>query len=360
MTTDEVVEAAETELETKEESKDFDGLSMQDALKKAYDQHKDELPGQKAAETNDAPTTKEVKKELAEEVEPPAEFSAAGKKAWKDKDIAGIQKEYRRVHDGRTQEIGRLQTESRKAREEAEREKKEASTWRELGKRAAPYIEARGKEGVTADQAILEALRLIDAFKNADPATAKAELKAIGIDLDSTAGKKASAEIPDEYKKELSDLRSELNSIKQKEEEQTYKNVAGVFNSVFGKMGSEKNRVGENLYPDLQDSSEEGMVFAKRLGSFAFNPEFQAGVKRRFPDADFEKVVREAYSAAGGRVSGEVAKVSESNQGKIDRSRRAAASTPGRVAPQKDTSSLIGKLSIEEATRQAYRDHQEH
>lgn len=356
MTIDEVIDESTEATETTEaapEPEKFDKLTNREALQKAFDKHS-------ADATSATPTAREVKREITEEIEAPSEFSAAGKKAWKDKDITGIQREYRRIHEGRTQELSRAQTEAKKYREEAEKERKEASTWRELGKRAAPYIEARGREGVTPDQAIIEALRLIDAFKQADPATAKAELKALGIDLDATGGKAKSAELPDEYKKEISALRSELDSIKKKEETQTYRNVAGLFDSVFTKLGSEKSRVGESVYPDLHDGSEEGIAFAKRLGSFAFNPEFQAGVKRRFPDADFEKVVREAYTAAGGRVSGEVAKVSESNQKQIDRSRRAAASTPGRVAPQKDTSSLIGKLSGREALMQAIRDHQEH
>lgn len=357
VTTTEAVETVETPAAPAETA---DKLSNREALQKAYDKHNDGKRAQAPASDAGEPTAKEVKKDLSEEIEPPVGFSREGIAAWKAKDIAGIQKEYRRIHDSRSQEITRAQNAERKAREEAERERKEAQTWRQLGERAKPYIEARGREGVTPDQAILEALRLIDAFRTADPASAKAELKAIGIDLDAPAGRKGASEIPPELQSKIATLEEKLNRVTQKEEAQTQERLAGLFNSVFTKMGQEQNRVGETVYPDLQDSSEQGIEFAKRLGSFAFNPEFQAGVRRRFPDADFERVVREAYVVAGGRVSGEAAKVSESNQTKIDKSRRAAASTPGRVAPHKDSSTLIGKLGNRAALIQAYRDHQEH
>lgn len=353
------------------DNQEFDNLTNREALEKALDEHRPDVVEEvdttaedselleKGADPVDLPS-KEIRRSKSknEELEEaPAEFSKEGKAAWKSKDVVGIRKEFRRIHDARTQEIMRVQNEGRRAKAEAEKALKEADTWRQLGERAKPYIEARGKQGVTPDQAIMEALRLIDAFKTTDPATAKAELKSLGIDLDAPSKANGEASVPKDVLDKIEGLQEELKSIKQKEDATSFNNVAGMFQAVFDKMGVEKNRVGETVYPDLNDNSEQGIAFAKRLGSFAFNPEFQAGVKRRFPDADFEKVVREAYIAAGGRVSGEAQKVSKNNQEKLTRARRAAVSTPGRVAVHKDSSSLLGKLSNRAALVQAMRDH---
>lgn len=350
-------ESVTTEATTEpKEAEKFDKLSNRDAAAKAIEQHgmPRESTREEPIKESVTPTAKEVKKELSEDVEPPSEFNAAGKKAWKEKDIAGIQKEYRRLHDARTQELGRLQTEAKKAREEGQ-------TWRQLGDRVKPYIEARGKQGVAPEVAMMEALDLLDAFKKSSRAEIKAELKKVGIDMDAPDDPAVSAaKVPDEIKSEITGLRSTVESLIKDKEAQKVHQLAGLFDSVFQKMGTEKSRTGEAVYPDLQDSTEEGISFAKRLGSFAFNPEFQRGVMRRFPGADFERVVREAYTAAGGRVSGDAVKVSQSNQQEIEKKRRAAAASAGRPASTKDGSSLIGKLSNRAALIQAYRDHQEH
>lgn len=333
--------------------------TRKDAIRKAVEKHGDPRPKDITSAIKDEGSAKPAatKEPQVSTVEAPQEFSATGKEAWKKGDIAGIQSEYRRIHDLRTRELSRAQTEAKNAREAAA---KETQTWKEFAQKVKPYIEARGQEGVTPETAIIEAMNLVQAFKSSDPATAKAELKRIGIDLDAPTTKGAvPASLPPEVETKLNSLQEFIDNAKREKETQKFQQLSGVFNSVFEKMGKDKNRTGEPVYLDLSDNSEEGIALAKRLGSFALNPEFQAGVLRRFPGADFERVCREAYLAAGGRVSGEPAKVSQSNQQQLERSRRAAALTPGRMAAA-DTRSALGKLDRRSAVQRAIREAQEH
>ena len=327
--------------DVKPEGDKFDKMSNSDALKQAISDHK-------GAEAKSEPTSKpEVKAAVESDPEPPAEFSAAGKKAWKEKDFSGVQKEYSRIHTARTQEISRAQTEARQAREEAK-------TWRDLGEMAKPYIEARGTEGVTPQAAMMEALALIQEFKKGDPATVKAELKKIGIDLDQAGTPKEKSHVVDE----IGTLRDSVKELLNEREAIKFHNTAKTFDAVFAKLNESKTRTGEVPFPDLLDNSEKGMEFAQELGSLTQDARFQAGVLRRFPDADLTVLVREAYKYLGGRVSGEPVKVSpEKDKAHSDKARRAAASTPGRVVARNEQSNLNGKLGSKEAIRAALAYH---
>ncbi len=329
----------------------FDGLSNREALKESIAYHRDG----KEPDRSPTPTTTEVKQAVDTDIAPPSEFNAAEKEAWKAKDISGIQKAYRRVHDARTSELSRLTTSEKTARAEAERERGEAKTWRELGKMAAPYIEARGNEGVSPDKAIMEALALINEFKKGDPATVKAELKRIGIDLDAAP---TSTTTPRTLSPEDEALRQTVNELKAERENEKLQKVRGIFDQAFTVLRSQKNRTGEPLFPDLHRDDEAGIEFARRLGSRVRDPFFQQQVSERFPDSDFTTLVREAYKVEYGRVSGEPTPVStKSNQQHIDKSRRATAANPGRTAPRVDSSNLIGKLSNREAAAKAIEIH---
>lgn len=342
----------------KEPAKEQDASSRKDAIRKAIEKHGDGRP--KDITDASPKASKQVEEQTvrsASQVEAPQEFSAAGKEAWKKGDVAGIQQEYRRIHDLRTKELSRAQNEAKRAREEAA---KETQTWRDFAQKVKPYIEARGQEGVSPESAIIEAMNLVQAFKSSDPATAKAELKKIGIDLDAPAkGAAAQAALPPELEQKINSLQEYVEGAKKQIETQKFQQLSGVFNSVFEKMGKEKGRTGESVYLDLNDNSDEGIALAKRLGSFALNPEFQAGVLRRFPGADFERVCREAYLTAGGRVSGDAVKVSQNNQQHLDKSRRAAAITPGRMAAT-NSRATVGTLSRKEAIRRAMEEDRQH
>ena len=325
----------------------FDSLSKGDALREAIAIHKGEK--EEPLESKPAPTNNEVKQAVDADVEAPSEFSAAGKAAWKAKDVAGIQKEFRRIHDSRTVEITRAQKAERDAREEGK-------TWRELGDMAKPYIEARGAEGVTPQKAMMEALALINEFKKGDPASVKAELLRIGIDLDKAPGQPST---PTEDPK-IASLLKTVEVLEQKEKDREFNKTVQTFDTIFQNLTSQKTRTGDVVFPDLLDNSETGIAFARELGSLTQDQRFQAGVLRRFPNADLTIVVQEAYKYLGGKVSGEPVKVSpQSNQKHIEKSRRAAASTPGRIVSRTENSNLIGKLDRQAAVKQAIRDHRE-
>jgi hypothetical protein len=324
------------------QSADFDKLSNREALKKSIEIHRSEQ-----TTVDPIPTQKEVARSVEDDSPPPAEFSAEAKEAWRRKDIPAIQKEFRRIHDSRTAEIIRAQQAERAAREEGK-------TYRELAKMAAPYIEARGSQGVPPEKAIMEALSLVNEFKKADPLTVKAELKKIGIDLDKAPTSTAAASLDPK----IEALQQTVEELKRDKEEQQFAKTVQTFDTIFQKLTSEKTRTGESVFPDLLDNSEKGIEFARELGSLTNDQRFQAGVLRRFPDADLSVVVREAYKFLGGRVLSDGSRVSpQKSQDHLNKSRRAAAAIPGRVAPRTDDSNLVGKLSNRAALEKALEIH---
>lgn len=326
---------------------EFDGLSRTEAVKKAVAEHRETRTVEPKEEApKEAPTKTEIKQELAEDVDPPSGFSKEEKEAWKAKDIAGIQKAYRRLDNDRTREISRAQTAERQARDEAK-------NWLDLNPVAKPYVDARAKEGVTFHQAIKEALDLVQALKTADPAKIKEELRKAKIDLDGVP-----ASTIDNSK--IDTLQNRLDALEKDKQVQHFERVAQTFDSVFGKLASQKNRTGQAVFPDFLDTSEKGKQLAYEIGSLAFDPNFQKGVLRRFPDADLEVTVREAYKYLGGSVQGESAKVSQENQQEIERKKRASLSTPAKQVSRGDRSNLIGKLDNKAALRQALKDYREH
>lgn len=328
------------------------GLTTREALEKAVAEVR--KPSAAAGETKSesgaaaTPSKAAVKDAIADRPEPPSEFSAAGKKAWSDGDVVGVQKEFRRIHDARTQEITRAQ---RAEREAVERSR----VWKELGDKAAPYIQARGKDGVSPEKAIMEALALVDSLKGEKPSVVKAELKAIGIDLD--AADSGGAGVSREEQSKIDALQKTVEALVEDKRAQQVNAVRGIFSESISTLAALKNRTGEPVFPDFQDESEAGMKFAYELGSLTKDTRFQEGVLRRFPDADHTVLVREAYKYLGGKVSGEPVKVSpEATQKHLEKSRRAAASTPGRSASRDDSSNLVGKLSNRAALAKAFRD----
>lgn len=340
-----VVESAP--VETIEVTKpEFDKLSRQDAVKKAVAEHREARTIEAPVVTRDTPTKTEIKQDLAEDVDPPSGFSKEEKEAWKNKDIAGIQKAYRRLDNDRTREISRAQSSEQKAWAESKK-------WLDLNPIAEPYVKAREKEGVTTHQAIKEALDLVVALKSTEPTKIKEALRQAKIDLDAAPGQ------PFDTSK-IDALQNDINEIKKKEQAKEFDRLAQTFDSVFTKLASQKNRTGQSVFPDFLDNSEKGKQMAHEIGSLAFDPKFQAGVLRRFPDADLEVVVREAYKYVGGSVQGESVRVSQESNQDIERKKRASLSTPAKQVSRGDRSSLIGKLSTKAAVRQALKDYREH
>ena len=94
-----------------EETSQADKLSRREAIAKAIEDHREPVE----EKPDPAPTKEEVKQAVDPDPEPPSEFSASGRDAWAKKDIRGIQAEYKRIHDGRTQELTRAQRAEKEA-----------------------------------------------------------------------------------------------------------------------------------------------------------------------------------------------------------------------------------------------------
>lgn len=328
----------------------FDGLSNREALKESIAYHNEgkELPTREVAPTKDTTISKtEVKQAVEADLEPPQGFSKEAQEAWKNKDIPAVQKEFKRIRDASIVEITRAQTSEREAR-------REAKEYSDLDNFAAEYIKERAKEGIPKAQAMREAFQLIYEFKKGDPATVKAELKNAGIDLD-----KPSTQTPAQaLTPEIESLQKTVKELKDEREDRRFQENKQLFTNSFATLTAQKTRTGECVFPGLLDNSDAGIKFAEELGSLTRDPGYQALVLRRFPNADFTVLVREAYIALGGKISGEPVKVStQSNQQHIDKSRRASAAVPGRTAPRINESNLIGKLSNRAAMAKAIELH---
>lgn len=298
-------------------------------------------------EKEEVPTQKEVKAAVEVDPEPPAEFSAKGKEAWKNKDIRGIQEEYKRVNSDARREMTRAQ--------EAERAALNKSKIAEdLVSNVQSYLKLRGEDGPTEAQ-VAEAVKLVAEFRKhkGNPALLKQELKAIGIDLDAAPEQEVESE-------KITTLQNRLEALERDKEIQVYEQVAQTFNAAYQNLISQKNRTGDPVFPDLLDNSEKGIQFGRDLGSVTQDPRFRAQVLRRFPEADLSVLVREAYKFLGGRVADDSVTVSKNNQQHIQKARRAAASSPGGTVSRDGNSSLIGKLSNRAALKKAIELSKEH
>lgn len=328
----------------------FDGLSNREALKESIAYHREgkELPEKVA------PSATEVKQAVNADIEPPSEFNDTGKAAWKAKDVAGIQKEYRRIHDSRTAEISRAQKAEREARAEVEKERSNSKPIKDMAERVKNYLSVRGEDNLADEVKIAQALQLVEEMRKGDSAAVKAELLKAGIDLDKpSTGSGSQVATP-----EIQALQKENKEIKDYIAKEVVRRDTALFARTFDQLTSQKTRAGECVFPDLLDNSEKGHNFAVELGSLVRDPGYQNLVSRRFPNADFTVLVRQAYIDLGGKVSGEATTVStKSNQQHIDRSRRASAANPGRTAPRINESNLVGKLSNRAAMAKAIEIH---
>lgn len=249
------------------------------------------------------------------EVEPPAEFSAEGKDAWRRGDRKGIHAEYRRIHEARTRELSRLQTETH--------------TLRQMSQTIAPYLEAAGLKGKDPTRAIMESVAVVNEIrKNPREALAKiAEARGIKVQFgDDGSGQNAPAS------PEISDLRNQVQALTSKLQADEVRRLAMQFDEVFGSMRSATNGAGEPMFPDLTPD-DRGRALAMRIGSLVRSRDFVAAVRSRIPGASLRDLVVEAYRWHGGRVSESAGTRSLTDNEQIERARRAASSQPGRGLP---------------------------
>ena len=240
-----VVEETVAPVEAKPE-----GLSNREALQRAIEEKRDVKPEPQAEISKT-----EVKQAVAADPDPPAEFSAAGKKAWQEKDISGIQREFRRIHDSRTQEISRAQREAKEARESSKPIK-------DLADKVKNYLSVRGEGDLADEVKIAQALQLVSELRKGDGVAVKAELKRLGIDLDAAAQPGSAVLDP-----QIEALQNTVNSLVQEKEAQKYERAAQTFGAIYQNLSSQKTRTGDPVFPGLQDNSEAGIQFGREVGS---------------------------------------------------------------------------------------------
>lgn len=325
-----------------------DSLDRKDAIREAIAKHSEtERPVEKAVpEAGSEPTKAEVK-EAVDNGEPPAEFSAEAKKAWKDGDSRRVIQEYDKLARERLRRMSKAETERNQAIESTKPIK-------DLVDQVRTYLAARGDDDLPDHVKIAQTLQLMNEMRKgaeADPEVITTELKKLGVDLSRTGGKNNSENSV------LTSLQETVSALVSEREARVYEQTKGVFTEAFNTLASQKTRTGEPVFPYLLDNSDLGIQFAAELGSRTKDPQFRKWVEHRFPDADHTTLVREAYLSLGGKVSGEPVQVSASNQEHIQKSRRAAASTPGRPTSSKTSNSQIGKLDRKSAIRAAIADH---
>ena len=121
-----------------------DSLSTREAIQVAVAKVESGEAATTEAPSSEALPTKTEVKELVNEVEPPAEFSAKAKEAWKNKDYKTVNEEYLRLHNSRTIALTRAQ-------QEKDRLEKEVRPVRDLSQKVKDYFAVRGDLNIIRD-----------------------------------------------------------------------------------------------------------------------------------------------------------------------------------------------------------------
>lgn len=333
-----IEETVSTEVEPK-------SLTGREALQHALEVNKKETPV--IEKQLEIPTAKEVKAAVDVDLEAPSSFSAKGKEAWKNKDIRGIQEEYKRVDTARNQEITRAQN-------TIQQTTSKYKPYEDLVGKVQNYFAMR-KDPIPDEQKIIESLQLVQALK-ADPVAAEAELRKLGLFTNAEGNVASKVD-----NSEITSLRNDLNALLEDKKLQVHTNRVQMFAQVFEHLGAQKTRTGQHVYADLAPGSEKGEQMATELGSLSQDAGFRNLVLRRFPNADEKIFAEQAYISLGGKIAGEPLKESpKNNQEQINRQRRAAASSPGGMVSRNGTESLKGKLSDRAALSKAIELNREH
>jgi hypothetical protein len=340
---DQNLETTQTDSPDKEQERVEKVASM--SRRESYEQARKDLEGKEPAAEKAAPQ--------AEEVQAPGWMSKEEKEHYKSGNFKEVEKAYNRLATARGNEARRLQEE----KSVWEKEKSESAPWKDISQKMKPYLEARRKEGVPDEQALLDALTLVDQIKN-DPNGAKATIDQLsGGRVEELENKN---NLSNQEKEELRSLQSEVKNLKLERERDLHEKRSSYYDDLFTRVTSKKTSSGDNLYPDL-NNSQLGLVIAREIGTRISNPSFVQTVLERYPDANDEKIVEEAYKEMGCRVSDEGGspRTLQDKSKHIIRSRIAAASTPGR-----STSGIVaGKrktLTRREAYEAAKRDLEGH
>ncbi len=247
-------------------------------------------------------------------IEAPTEFNAQEKEAWAKGDRKSIRQAWDRVNQGRLSHVTRLENEHRSTRE--------------LVQSLNPYIEAAGYEGKTPQQAVMEALAFVNAFRK-DPASAIREVSQMtGLTQEQIWN--AQTQAAQQENSQIVALQNRLAETESFVAQENLNRTAQQFGAAMNDLTAEMNNAGTQRYPDLQET-EAGMRLAHDIGSLIRSEQFVQTVRNRIPGASYKDLFAAAYKTLGGRVDdSEGTRFQGGNQKHVLKSRRAASSQPGR------------------------------
>jgi len=218
--------------------------------------------------------------------------------------------------------------------EEIKRESADLQWAKDLAKEVEPYIKSVGGKK-KAHEALIDALKMRSEFDQEDPqkvkAAAAAYLKAKGLDVPKDL---VDAEGTKEKDPEIVALRSEMQEIKSRQQQEERTKVATTLSQSWNDFELTKNASGTARFPDLANP-EKGPQLARSIGSLVDNvsqlsQQFIANAVSRIPDLTLPRLYEEAYRFLGGQVDdSSTAPRTQSQKKHIANASRASSSVPG-------------------------------
>lgn len=348
--------------ETPEPKESEKGLSLRDALEVAIISEKDTREQEKPKRDKDLEVSYKGKRqkeassqEQLKPLEPPAEYTNEEKEDF----LAATPVQQRAALRLMKQSHAALQKLSA-GHEELKRGRAEYSHLETLAKDLEPFARAIGnKEPITV--AMQKALRMWSEFANPDDPTAAAAeyLRARGRG-DAIPESWVNNNKQSRNTQEDNALQKQVNALTLRLAQEDQKRALQPVIEALSEFESTKNAAGKPKYPSFrsEDSSEEGIRFAKLFGSLVngttgFSQEFIARTKERIPNLTKARLYEEAYKFSGGKVDESEAPRNQSMQDKIIRSSRAAAPVPGNVTRSSSSSGKKTYATTREAAAAA-------
>lgn len=346
-------EESQSQLETPEEEtqqpeEESKGLSARDALEVAFEAHKED----DSDDADDDLVVEDTPEEdEPEPIEPPSEWEKAEKEEFAKLPRAA-QEATLNLHRKRVKAQEGIKAE----KEAVTRERQELEAYKQLADQSAPFIKAMGIKDPPA-VAINKSLTLwADMLKDPDGTYLKIK-KAQGQDVPQEVLKHL-RQGEQQLNPEVESLREQVNSLTMKETQRETEQKSRQLVDQWSIFEGTQNAAGKPRFPDIQnDSGESGLELSSKIGSLvggrtALSKEFITNAQARFPGLTYPQLFEMAYRYYGGRVddSQQEQPRSQDSQAHLARSRRAAASTPGRS----QVSAPNGGLKKFGTTREAY------
>lgn len=336
--TPEGIEPPEGEVQTPEEApeEETEGLSRRDALEVAIAASKDdsEVPSDGVEEE-----TQEEAPEEPEAIEPPSEWEKAEKEEFAKLPRAA-QEATLNLHRKRV----RAQEGIKSEKEAIAKEREELASYKQFAEQSAPLIKALGLK----DPPIVALNKSVTLYNEmlTDPDGTYLRIKnAMGQDVPPEVQQHLQGK--EDSNPEVESLRQQVESLTMKETQRETQQQAQDLGSQWSIFEGTQNAVGKPRFPDIQNDSEAGLELSSKIGSLVggrteLSKEFIANAQARIPGLTYPKLFELAYVYYGGRVDDSQPEPtrSQDSQAHLARSRRAAASTPGRSQVSSSNGSL--------------------